>query len=118
MATLGTLGCGASLANSNCPSTIPLVLSPANATADHTAAPPGNQVSFGASAPSAGVGCAVNDAIATPPDCSVSDTTDVSVAETTGVATCLHATSEAVTVSDKIQIGVQRVSGSTMLTCK
>lgn len=59
-ASLGT-GCAvATTADRNCTITMQLTVTPQTATADHNAAPPGNQVHFeGVAAPTSQAGCPV-----------------------------------------------------------
>ncbi len=95
-----------------------MVVTPASGTADHTVVPPGNQVQFTASAPSAGVGCKVNNGAISEQNWTVSDPADVQIAPRNGTATCINATPGAVTVSVAVTIGVQQASGTAQLTCK
>lgn len=93
-----------------------VTVSPQNATADHTASPPGNQVQFNATAD-----CICGG----PPLWSVSDTTNVTIGPGGltdphgGLATCLGATAGPVTVS-ALLIGCNddSASGTATLICK
>lgn len=104
---------------SNCPENIPLVITPANATADHTLSPPGNQIQFTANAPTAGQGCKQEIAIISAPQWRSSDSTDVQFSPTVnGLATCVNATSSPSTISAQQVLGVQQANGTAQLTCK
>ena len=115
-------GCGA--ASPNCTLTYVLSVSPATATADHAATPPGNQQKFYAALePSAAPGCPVpqNVGIAYPAwtnpaplAISISSAQD----QTNGLATCLKATTGAVTLTATVGTGLTAQSKTVQLTCK
>lgn len=124
-------GCGVSPAAQNpCAISFPLVVTPLSATADHMAAPPGNQAQFtGTARATAAPGCPV-PALAMreyatwtnpdPTDITISSATD----SANGTATCKSATSGPVTLTGLFS--PQVVSGpapatteaSVTLTCK
>ncbi len=96
-----------------------LSVTPASATADHAAFPPGNQQQFLAtsSAGSTGVGCATPEVIVLlKPAWTVSDPLDVSISSATdstnGLATCLGPTKGNATVTAHISAS----SGTTLVT--
>ncbi len=107
--------------NTNCP-LIAVHVSPANATADHTAVPPGNQQQFFAFG-SVGPGCVSIQSNRTDAVWSTSDPANVSISNakgaTYGVATCLHSTAGPVTITATLPTGsgTQTVSGTAMLSC-
>jgi hypothetical protein len=92
-------------------------VNPASATADHAAAAPGNQTQFFVAYKGVPNGCAFSQVVPQA-DWTVSDTTDVSISSakdgTNGIATCLHATSGAATVT----ASYQGKTATAQLTCK
>lgn len=118
LACLLLAGCGSS-SGSNCPAIIAMLVTPASATAEHSAAPPGNQVLFSSTAPSAGKGCSVNDELVSTPEWTSSDPADVQFSSTVnGLATCLNATSAPVTVTVTAIYGIQHGEGTAQLACQ
>jgi len=116
-------GCGTT--NHDCSLTA-FSISPSTATADHTAAAPGNSVPFFAG-PVLPKGCVV--AIPACVNCwgqtwTVTDSVNVSISNNpsdNGTATCLGATSGAVTVTASLSVAgksTRTVTGSASLTCK
>jgi hypothetical protein len=100
----------------NCNATV-LTISPAAGTADHTAMPPGNQVSFSGMEqyPS---GCEQPQVLPLL-GWSTSDTTNTSIISgpsNPGVATCLNATSQPATITGSLPDG--SLKGTATLTCK
>ena len=109
--------CGTSVHDCT-PTPLVVTVSPASATADHTAAPPANQVQFAANVSGGTVpsGCAV-PAVAMQLQWAVADTTDVSFGSTNGLATCVNATSGTTTVTATARQGNAQGSGTATLTC-
>lgn len=115
----------------NCSSTFTgIAITPTTATADHTAATPGNQATFVAFAqynyPN---GCAIPAVLQVlTAQWSVSDTTDVAIANTPsgqvpgGVATCLSAVTSPVTVkaaaTSPTGVPAGTFTSTAQLTCK
>jgi hypothetical protein len=98
-----------------------LVVIPANATADHNAASPGNTIQFFAHAVVPG-SCVTSSAALLLPDWSVSDTVNVSISSakdgTNGIAICLHATAGSVTVTaTSPKSPTQNFTATAKLTC-
>lgn len=119
-AFLISVGCGG---QQNCELTA-LLVSPSSATADHSVSSPGNQVQFFAGPVMKGQ-CAVPACV----NClgqtwTVSDNLDVSIgnnANDNGTATCLAATTGAVTITATAPASnksTKTVSGTATLTCK
>jgi len=116
-------GCGSQ--NPACgPGPPVLAVSPATATADHTAAAPGNQQQYTATSrpAAAGAGCATPDVIARlTPTWTVSDTLHISISNasdaTNGVATCLGPTIGAATVTATVGSGATATKLTASLTC-
>jgi hypothetical protein len=119
LAVLIATGCG----HQDCRS-IALSVSPQGATADHTAAAPGNKVQFFASAVVPN-GCATAACV----NCSnqtwtISDPVNVSIsnnANDNGTATCLGTTSGAVTVTATVSETAgskQTLTKTALLTCR
>ena len=97
-------------------------VSPATATANHTAAPPANMQHFDAFISSEPAGCVFIQSNLTNATWSVSDTTNVSISNvrdaTYGTATCKGATSGAATVTATVPAGDgTNVSNTASLTC-
>lgn len=121
MAVCGA-GCGGT-SPPDCSVAVALAVAPQTATADHSAAPPGNQISF--------VGLDMPPASCPPTPgaprldltWSVSDPGNVTIGNTQGVdygvATCKNATASPVTVTatgtNKLKMPI---TGKAMLTCK
>lgn len=119
-AFLTSVGCGS---QQSCELTA-LLVSPSSATADHALSSPGNQVQFFAGPVMKGQ-CAVPACV----NClgqtwTVSDNLDVSIsnnASDNGTATCLAATTGAVTIIATAPVSAnskKTVSGTATLTCK
>lgn len=119
-ALLISVGCGG---QQNCELTA-LLVSPSSATADHSVSSPGNQVQFFAGPVMKGQ-CAVPACV----NClgqtwTASDNLDVSIsnnASDNGTATCLAATTGAVTITATAPVSTKSnktVSGTATLTCK
>ena len=115
-------GCGA--ASPICNMTDVLEVSPATATADHSATPPGNQQQFSAVlAPTGPPGCPIPQVVLlvyptwtnpAPLAISISSAQD----KTNGLATCLKATTGAVTLTATTGTGLTAQSKTVALTCK
>ena len=116
------LGCGNS--RSSCSQIAALNVSPATATADHSAAPPGNTQQFLAFEV-APPGCVTTQSSSVRVTWSVSDLTNVTIGSTPGssnygLATCVDATSGPVTVTANLPASLNAgtaVSGTATLTC-
>lgn len=109
---LAMWGCGATTASRACPQYVFMAVVPATATADHAAAPPGNQVRFQLEIEYP-PGCGTNQTV--PATWTVSDTTDVNFSSTTdGLATCVNPTPGSVTVTGT----GSSAHGMAQLTCK
>lgn len=115
------VGCGGA---ANC-GPVGVSVSPNTATADHTAAPPGNQQQFFASNSfPIKQGCAaITAAILNNVTWSTSDPGDVSISNTQGstygVATCINAVSSPVTITaTQPRQGGGTFVGTASLTCK
>jgi hypothetical protein len=114
-------GCGSS--TTTCKLTA-INVSPQNATADHAAAAPGNQMQFAAFAASATPGCAIALSNLTTATWSVSDPVAVSIginaqSPNYGNATCVAATVSPVTVTATVPAGDgTTVSNTSSLSCK
>lgn len=123
LSTLGCFaisGCGGNTTTTGC-KILAINVSPATATADHAAAPPGNTQHFDAFIAKVPPGCAfitgnIFDAV-----WSVSDPVNVSVSNTDptrGTATCKAATAGAATVTATADAGDgTRVTNTASLTC-
>ncbi len=106
---------------------IALNVSPATATANHSAAAPGNQAQFAANGVVSS-GCATAQCINCTPGVtwSVSDAVNVSLTpgpmgQSVVIATCLGATSGAATLTATVPVtsgSAQTVSGTATLTCQ
>ena len=92
---LAFIGCGGS--SGSCQG-ISLIVSPQNASADHAAVPPGNQVQFGASY-KVPPGCAVATVVPQPVWTSSDPVNVIFSTQTNGLATCLNATPQSVTIT-------------------
>ena len=97
-------------------------VSPATATVNHTAAPPGNTQHFDAFIASEPSGCSFILSNLTTATWSVSDTTNVSISNvhdaTYGTATCKAATAGAITVTATVPAGDgTNVVNTAALTC-
>ena len=97
-------------------------VSPATATPNHAAAPPGNMQHFSAFIASEPSGCAFALSNLTTATWSVSDTTNISISNvhdaTYGTATCHAATAGAATVTATVPAGDgSNVSNTASLTC-
>ena len=95
---------------------------PATATANHTAASPGNMQHFDAFIASEPAGCVFTQSNLTTATWSVSDTTNISISNvhdaTNGTATCHGTTVGAVTVTATVPAGDgSNVSNTASLTC-
>jgi hypothetical protein len=95
-----------------------IAVDPATATADHSAASPGNTARFSAEALNDGR-CPTPQLL---PDWTVSDTTNVSIVSakdpaTNGTATCLNETSAPVTVTATTQQTGKTFTATAQLTC-
>ncbi len=102
-----------------------LSVSPPNATADHAAAPPGNQQRFLAFGTDLPPGCAAIASNLPNVTWSVSDQSKVGISnaqdQTFGVATCLGTTTAPVTVTATLPPGLnngRNATGTATLTCK
>ena len=97
---------------------IALTISPATATADHTAMPSGNQVQF-SGMEQFPPGC-VEPQVLPVLTWSTSDTTNTSITNTPGtmpgVATCINATPQPATITGSLPDG--SLKGTATLTCK
>lgn len=125
-------GCGSGPGSSGltpkeeCPAAYELEISPASATANHSAAPPGNQQKFTAVWPNIFAtqnGCVESALEALVyPQWTSSDPLNVSVSSasdaTNGTATCTGSTSGAVTLSATYTMGDVTKTGTAMLTCQ
>jgi hypothetical protein len=115
-------GCGAG--SSDCTLTTLLTVGPATATADHAATAPGNQQQFSAYVdPSTQPGCPIPQWVAkasptwtnpAPLAISISSAQD----QTNGLATCLAATTGAVTLTATVGTGLTAQTKTVALTCK
>ncbi|HEX7286244.1 MAG TPA: hypothetical protein VF532_08685 [Candidatus Angelobacter sp.] len=103
-------GCGGSTQNS---CTITANVAPASAIADHTLAPPGNQVQFAAQSGAVGNCPLAPDILGT---WSTSDTTNTSINQQ-GLATCLNATTTPATVSNSGMVRSTKAFAPATLTC-
>ena len=103
-------GCGSSMQN-GC--TITANVAPASATADHTLAPPGNQVQFTAQSSAVGNCPLAPDTLGT---WSTSDTTNTSINQQ-GLATCLNATTTPATISNSGMVRSIKAFTPATLTC-
>ena len=112
VSAVGFLGCGAVSHTENCSILAALKVSPQQGTADHTAIPPGNQVSF-AAVPVAQPGCALPEIVPYPATWSTSDPVNTSIGATTGLATCINATSTPATITAT----AGGTSGTATLSC-
>jgi len=97
-------------------------VSPAAATADHTAAPPGNMQHFDAFIGKVPPGCSFITGNIFDATWTVSDSTNVSISNaqdsTRGNATCKNATAGAITVTaTKTESDGSKVSNTALLTC-
>jgi hypothetical protein len=94
-------------------------VAPAIAVVDHTALPPANQVQFVIVAGEAPFGCVFSPDWV---DWTVSDPEDVQIGsssdKTTGVATCLSATSGPVEITGTFRTGSSQQTVSAQLTCR
>jgi hypothetical protein len=113
-------GCSVSPAAVNPCASLKQGVLPASATADHTAAAPGNQIAFDVGYVSVPVGCAI-PALAINPQAFTwvsSDTINAPISNakdaTAGVATCVGATTVPVTIS---VVSTDSIATAT-LTCK
>jgi hypothetical protein len=119
-------GCGGESATQKCELTIVTTVAPASATANHSAAPPGNQVQFvETDAPTAPAGCAVPAWIVRDfPAWSNPDPIDITISSaddaTNGAAVCKGATAGAVTLTSTMNPGNGNapVTRSVQLTCE
>lgn len=110
-ALIAACSCGGG--NNQC--SITATVTPASATADHTAAPPGNQVQFALNSTAKGNCPLTPDAIGI---WSSSDTVNVSISNqsTAGLATCLGPTASPVTITNSGKVRGQPYQ-SASLTC-
>jgi hypothetical protein len=118
-------GCGvAPNPGAQCDTSLQLRVTPAAATADHMAAPPGNQVVFG-SVEGDGIvsGCPINNVLRlarpiwtnpAPLDITISSAQD----PTNGTAVCLTATNGPVTLTATDTTVKPALSAQVMLTCQ
>jgi hypothetical protein len=126
--SIAPIGCG--VANQKCSTSVVDSVSPGSAVADHLSSSPGDQVQFTAtSAPEetpVNSGCAVPAFITKlTSSWSVSDNINVKISSaqdaTNGMATCIGATTGAVTVT-AFQVtpntGLSQIVGTATLTCK
>jgi hypothetical protein len=117
------LGCAASQ-NQSCDLTSVLAVGPASATPDHSATPPGNQAQFQATvAPySSNPSCPIPQYILLlQPTWTISDPLDAqisSAAGTNGVATCMNAAANPITVSASYTSNGTTQTKTATLTCK
>jgi hypothetical protein len=114
-------GCGGQTSSSSC-EILAINVSPAAATVDHTAAPPGNTQHFNAFIAKVPPGCEFITGNLFDAVWSVSDPVNVSISNapdaTRGTATCKAATAGAVTVTaTKSQSGGPTVTNTASLTC-
>ena len=121
--TMGSCGCGEK-PSANCTLSVVISVSPTSAVANHTAAPPGNQVQFVAmAAPTAPAGCAVPLWIARvygtwsnpdPAAITISSASDA----TNGIAICKAATNGAVPLTGTFtQLAPAPVTEVAQFTC-
>ena len=103
-------GCGGSAQNS---CTITAKVAPASAIADHTLAPPGNQVQFAAQSGAVGNCPLAPDILGT---WSTSDTTNTSINQQ-GLATCINATTMPATISNSGLVRSTKAFTPATLTC-
>jgi hypothetical protein len=108
--TLVSIGCGGS-SNNNC--TITAIVTPASAIADHNAASPGNQIQFSTSSTVSGNCPLTPDTLGT---WSTSDPGNTSTSSS-GLATCLSATTTPATISNSGTVRGIRFTSAT-LTCR
>jgi hypothetical protein len=104
-------GCGGSTQNS---CTITANVAPAGAMADHTLAPPGNQVQFAAQSDAVGNCPLAPDILGT---WATSDTTNTSINQQ-GLATCLNATTTPATISNSGVVRSTKAFTPATLTCR
>jgi len=124
LTTLGCFalsGCGGTASSQQC-KILSINVSPATATVDHTAAPPGNMQHFDAFIGTVPPGCSFITGNIFDATWTVSDSTNVSISNaqdsTRGNATCKGATAGAVTVTaTKIESDGSKVSNTALLTC-
>jgi hypothetical protein len=119
LAGLASSGCSSSGADCSIASVGVL---PASATADHSAAPPGNSQQFFAVG-AVPKGCVSIPAVLIDVTWSVSDTTNVTISntqgQTFGMATCIGTTGGPVTVTaTRPAVNGHSLSGTSTLTCK
>ncbi|HTE89603.1 MAG TPA: hypothetical protein VK639_11635 [Terriglobales bacterium] len=119
LAGLASSGCSSSGADCSIASVGVL---PASATADHSAAPPGNSQQFVAVG-AVPKGCVPIPAVLIDVTWSVSDTTNVTISntqgQTFGMATCIGTTGGPVTVTaTRPAVNGHSLSGTSTLTCK
>src|SRR5215472_3349955 len=104
-------GCGTSPAQTSC--TITANVTPVNATADHNATPPGNQMQFALNTDVQGTCPAAADVAGT---WSTSDPANTSVNQQ-GLATCLGATTKPATISNSGMVRHVKSFAPAALTC-
>jgi hypothetical protein len=117
-------GCAVGGNGSECALGYDFSTSPASATADHAAAPPGNQQQFTSGlAPTAPAGCPVPQWVArVDPAWSSSDPIDIQISSaddaTNGTAVCLGPTDGAATLTATFVYASQTLTSKSTLTCK
>jgi hypothetical protein len=115
-------GCG--VASPSCTLTDILEVSPSTATANHSAAPPGNQQQFSAVIqPTGPPGCPIPQYVAEAfPVWTNPDPLAISISsaqnQTNGLATCLTATDGAVTLTATVGSGQSTQTKTVSLTCQ
>lgn len=118
-AVLMLVGCGSS--SHDCtPTPLVVTVSPSSATANHTAAAPGNQAQFTFTTTGGEVGssCAVSNQAVVETQWASTDSTDISFSDPSkGLATCTGATSGAATVSVTTGKNGAIGKGTASLTC-
>ena len=92
-------------------------INPQNASADHNAATPGNQVQFSLSSSEKGNCPLTPDFVGVWSTSDPVNTTISNQAPTQGLATCLNATSSPATITNSSTVGVRTYS-STTLVCR
>jgi hypothetical protein len=120
-AVLLLTACGGNATPNGCIQSIDI--EPGPAAADHTASPPGNQVTFRATLLNQGSNCPLRPTVIGDVDANwaTSDTVNTAITNqktdvgTNGLATCVNATANPVTITASTAGGLK---SSTTLTCK
>ena len=115
--TLALIGCGAP----SC-TFVAVKIAPQSASADHTALPPANGLTFTAVGATVPPGCGVMHSNPANVTWSVSDSVHASISnaqdQTNGTATCLGTTASPVTVTATAPSGGSTGSATALLTCQ